>query len=233
MKKILVMIFLLATVLVKAQEITPKMVIDKYINAIGGNSAISNVKDLYLEMGGEMQGQSLKMVTQKKAPNKLFLLVTIDGMGEVNKTIFDGNKGTMASMGNTTNIDEGEALAALKSQTSMFGEVEYLKDLSKLKYEGLENIDGVDCHVLIINNSVGEAKEYYEVVSGLKKRQNNTINSPMGEVNMVTDFSDYKEVSGVKFPYKIKQDMGMVAFELGVVEIKVNSDIPESVFEVK
>lgn len=231
MKKLIIAFIVLLNFNTFAQDPTPKAIIEKYLEAIGGQTAIKEVKDFYLEMSGEMQGMNLKMITQKKQPGKLYLSVTLDGMGEVNKTIFDGEKGTMVAMGNAVEISGKEA-EALKAQKNIIGELEYLQDLEKLKYIGKEGVEGVDCYLLEVSTSAGISKEYYEVATGLKKRQIMDTETPMGPTTIISDFNDYKAVNGVKFPNKIKQDMGMMAFELSVVELKTNSGIADSVFEI-
>ena len=91
----------------------------------------------------------------------------------------------------------------------------------------------MECHALKILNAAGEAKEYYEVESGLKKRQINDIESPMGKMTIIIDYADYKSVGGIKFPHALKQDMGTMAFDFKTKEIKVNSNLDDALFEVK
>ena len=91
----------------------------------------------------------------------------------------------------------------------------------------------MECHSIKIINATGEAKEFYEVVSGLKKRQINDAETPMGKMTITIDYADYKQVGSLKFPHSLKQDMGMMAFELKATDIKVNSGLEDSLFEVK
>lgn len=234
MKKFVLPVLLLVGIAATAQQPAPKEVIEKYLNAIGGQQALLNVKDITMDFNGEVQGQSISTVIMKKLPNKFSSVVNIDGMGEVNKTIFDGEKGTVSAMGQEQKI-EGEAANAYKAQSSIAGEIEYLTDLSKLSFSGIEKLNGVDCNVLIVKNAAGESKEYYETVSGLKVRQMMESEIPgMGKATITIDYSDYKDVGGgVKFPHILKQDMGMVAFELKANSIKINQNLDDKLFEVK
>jgi zinc protease len=233
MKKLVLPLLLVFSVAVFAQETTtPKMVIEKYLEAIGGQTAITGIKDFSMEVEGEVQGQSMSMIVKKKMPNKFSTIVTVGGMGEVNNTVFDGKKGKTVAMGQEQLI-EGDDAKKLEAQASIIGEYAYLEDLGKLTYVGKEALDGVECHVIKIINAVGEAKEYYEVATGLKKRQINEGETPMGKMTITIDYADYKDVSGIKFPHSLKQDMGMMAFELKAKEIKVNSNLADTLFEVK
>jgi zinc protease len=232
MKKLALPLLLISAIAAKAQEITPKMVIDKYFDAIGGKTAIDDIKDFSMNLTADVQGQAMSMVVRKKMPNKFLTIVKIDGMGEVNNTVFDGVKGKMTQMGQDQLI-EGEGAKALESQSNIIGELVYLTDLGKLTYLGKETLEGVECHKLKVLNAAGEAEEFYEVVSGLKKRQINEVESPMGKMKITIDYADYKQVGSVKFPHLLKQDMGMMAFELKASEIKVNSGLEDALFEVK
>jgi hypothetical protein len=232
MKKLVLPLLLISAIAAKAQEITPKMVIDKYFDAIGGKTAIDDIKDFSMNLTADVQGQAMSMVVRKKMPNKFLTIVKIDGMGEVNNTVFDGVKGKMTQMGQDQLI-EGEGAKALESQSNIIGEVVYLTDLGKLTYLGKETLEGIECHKLKVLNAAGEAEEFYEVVSGFKKRQINEVESPMGKMKITIDYADYKQVGSVKFPHLLKQDMGMMAFELKASEIKVNSGLEDALFEVK
>lgn len=233
MKKLILPVLLLVGLSTYAQQPTPKDVIEKYIKNIGGTSAILEVKDITMEMSGEVQGQSMTTSIMKKLPNKLITVVNMDGMGELQRLVFDGEKGKMTAMGQDQNI-EGEAAKAYKAQSSIVGELEYLNDLEKLSFVGVEKVNDKDCNVITVKNAVGESKEYYEVASGLKVRMVVEGEVPgMGKTTMTFDYSDYKDISGIKFPYMIKQDMGMMVLEFKVTDIKINQNLDDKLFEVK
>ena len=232
MKNLVLPLLLVISIATKAQETTPKMVIDKYLQSIGGKAAIDGIKDFSMDLTAEVQGQAMSMVVRKKMPNKFLTIVKVDGMGEVNNTVFDGLRGKMTLMGQDQ-IIEGDGAKALEAQSNIIGEVVYLTDLGKLTYVGKETIDGIECHKLKVLNAAGEAEEFYEVISGYKKRQINEVESPMGKMKITIDYADYKQVGAVKFPHSLKQDMGMMAFELKATDIKVNSGLEDVLFEVK
>ena len=47
-----------------------------------------------------------------------------------------------------------------------------------------------------------------------------------------TDFMDYKEVNGFKYPYTIQQDMGGQAMKLTVESIEINTKVDDSLFKI-
>ena len=242
MRKIIFPIFVLMSFVTRGQvrttselqEITPKSVIEKYLKAIGGAKAVNNIKDFTMEIEGQVQGQTMNMLMQKKMPNKLFTLVNLDNMGEINKTIFNGSKASVNTIGQAEQIVEGEDAKVFLTQSSIVGEIEYLADTSyKMTFIGKETIDSIDCNVVKIKNGAVEVIEFYDINSGLKIRQKSEIESPMGKTSVVIDFKDYKSVSDIKFPHLLKQDMGVVVLDLKVKAIKINQNLDDSIFEVK
>ncbi len=229
MKKILV--FMCVSFISFGQEVSPQAIIEKYITAIGGRDSVMAIKDIMMEMEGEVQGQKMTMMLQKKKPSMFFTSMVVDGYGEVNHTVFNGTKGKMTNMGQEQ-IIEGEEAKGLKAQAEIISEMVYFADFSQLTYAGTEHIEGVLCHMLKINTTAGESVDYYEVESGMKKRQVNNIITPMGASKITQDFSDFRVVNGVKFPFKRKQDMGVMAFELNVKEIKTNINPSDEIFSL-
>jgi zinc protease len=230
MKKIIILV-LLASFGSFAQDLTPQAIIEKYIAAIGGKDSVIAISDIMMEMEGEVQGQKMTMLVQKKKPAKFITIMTVDGYGEVNHTVFDGTRGKMTNMGQEQLL-EGEEAISLKAQAEIISEMAYFKDFSQLKYAGTEHIGGVLCHVIKIATLSGESTDYYEVESGMKKRQINNLNTPMGATTVTQDFSDFRIIKGVKFPFKMKQDMGVASFELTVKNIKANINPGDEIFTV-
>lgn len=232
MKSILVSILILFSRVVFAQDPMPKDVIVRYLDAIGGQDRLNSVKDLTMEVNGDVQGQSMQMTIKKKAPNKFSTIINVDGMGEVNKTIFDGKKGIVSGMGQEQKL-EGETAKSLEAQSEIFGEMVYLKDPSKLTFGGKEKINDEECYIITMETAMGKSKEYYSATSGLKVRQITDAETPMGKTTITIDYSDYKAANGVLFPHTMKQDMGMFAMELKLKSLIINSGLEDSDFFVE
>ena len=48
------------------------------------------------------------------------------------------------------------------------------------------------------------------------------------------DFSDYKEVNGIRFPHQVKLTGGAVPFPLDmkIIALMINSDLPDQLFKI-
>ncbi|MCX7798688.1 MAG: insulinase family protein [Melioribacter sp.] len=210
--------------------LTVEQVLSKYIDAIGGREKIANVKDRVIKLSGSTQGLNISVTLSQKYPNKLMQF--IDAGIFQQKTIFNGEKGIVESMGQTQEIT-GEQLSALKSQ-AIDAILDYSKYGIKPELIGIENINGKDAYKVILTSTEGhKATNYYDVETGLLIRTVSNVTTPQGSFSQTMDMSDYREVQGIKYPFKYIQSFGPQSIELTVTSIEVNTGLPDSLFELK
>ncbi|MCB0744011.1 MAG: insulinase family protein, partial [Ignavibacteriae bacterium] len=218
--------------LMKAEEgVTAETVIEKYIEAIGGREKIAAVIDKTMEMKGTVQGMDIKLTMSQKAPNKLFQ--ELDFSVGKQTTVFDGEKGKVEGMGQVQNL-EGDLLEEMKYQASMNLFLDYAKNNIEVELGGIENINGKDAYKIVTTIPTGKkSTQYYDKDSGLKIREVNSVTTPQGSFTQTIDTDDYKDVDGLKFPFKLTQSMGPQSLTLEVTSIKMNTGLNDSIFEVK
>ena len=212
---------------------TAEEVINNYVTAIGGKDAISKIKDLTMTYTGEVQGASLEVIIQKKAPNKFIQAVNVTGMGEVQKQVCDGTKVRASGMQGSEDITDPEKVKAVALQAVIVPESEYTAMGAKLTYIGKEKVNTADAHKIEVTIGTVKMTEYYDAATGLKIRQLITAETPMGSQTITSDFTDYKEVSGVKFAHKLNQDLGMAQLALSASKVEVNTNLSDALFEIK
>ena len=212
---------------------TAEEVVGNYVKAVGGIEAIAKIKDLTMTMTGEAQGASLEIVIQKKPSNKFIQTVNVTGMGEVSKTVCDGTKAQIGGMQGSQDVTDAAKVKSISMQAMIIPEAEYVAAGAKLVLVGKEKVGEEDAYKISVE--VGETKltEFYSVVSGLKLRQIITAETPMGNQTITSDYSDYRIVSGVKLPYKMSQDLGMMQLALTASKIEANTNLADALFEIK
>ena len=202
--------------------VTPEVVLNKYIDAIGGKEAVAAVKTTYMKASGEIQGQKLDLEMKLSADGKLAQSISMGGM-VIQKQVFDGTVGYNMVQGQKTPYTE-ELIATAKAEAHPFAELTYKNPT----LEGIEQVNGEDAFVLQVTP---DTKNFYSVKSGLKLQSIKTITQGPQTMSIPTQYSDYKAVKGVLFPYTITQSMGPQTLVFKVSEVKVNEGVEAADFQ--
>ena len=73
---------------------------------------------------------------------------------------------------------------------------------------------------------------FYDMTSGLKVKEVQTVKTPDGkEVKVPTTFADYKAVNGIMFPHSVALKSGPMTLDFKVKEIKINEGVSEEDFK--
>ena len=212
------------------EGLTVKTVIDKYIDAIGGRKNLLKVSDRTTAMSAAIQGVNIAITSYQKAPNKLYQDINAGAMEQ--KVIFDGENGVTKVGGQSMTVS-GKDLEKLKLESTM----NLILDLNhynvKASLKGMEKVDGKDAYKVELSLPSGIIwTQYYDTQTGLKLKELKPIESPQGTFTQESNYSDYKDIDGVKYPFTIKQSMGRQSFEFKVDSIKVNTGLADRNFEV-
>jgi zinc protease len=214
-----------------AEGLTAKDVIEIYLKAIGGREKLKSVKDRTTIMLGDMMGQTLNIFINQKAPNKLRQSIR---SGEMKQTlIYDGIKGEMI-VGDKKIKLEGKELDKLKADAEMnflFNPAAYGVTL---ELTGIENVDSTKCYkIAMLSEGGAKWDQFYSIESGLKFREDKEYETPDTILVQETYYSDYRDVDGLKFPFKMKQIFGSQLIDLTVISIKINQGLEDIIFEIR
>ncbi|WP_299321743.1 pitrilysin family protein [uncultured Maribacter sp.] len=206
-------------------DVSAQSVLEKYIEAIGGKSKLEGVNTLAMMAEAEMQGMKLNLNIKKTSSDQLMQDVQMMG-NSVSKQVLNGDTGYMVMQGQRKDLEEKE-LKAIKKESAPFTELQLINDDSVV-IEGMELVGDKNTYKL----KVGENKSaFYDVETGLKLQEVTVTEMQGQQISSTSNFEDYKEVSGILFPYKIMQTVGPQSFEFIVSEIKVNDGVAPADFE--
>ncbi len=204
--------------------VTAKTVLENYIKSIGGEKALAGVKSLSMTASGTIQGVTLEVFKKVTADNKMAQGMSV--MGQSQKLVFDGNKAFVTAQGQKQELP-ADQVAEFKKEAYPFPELK-MKDDASLTLKGIESFNGSDAYAIANGNST----IYYDVKTGLKVGKTETTETPQGEMSTTTPYSDYREVKGVKIPYKTSMILGPGAeVELTVSEVKINEGVSATDFQ--
>jgi zinc protease len=213
------------------EGLTAKGIIKNFVETIGGEEKIYNIVDRTTIMRGKVQGINITMLIYQKAPNKLKQEIKAGANEQL--IIFDGEKGFLSIAGQKQEIT-GSELEKLKfeSTIALLADPEHYG--LALSFEGIEMIDNLKTYKVIMTLPSGiKWTQYYNVDTFLKVKESKYVNSPMGLFEQNIFYDDYREVDGIKFPFKIKQSIGAQSMDFTVSSIKINSGLADREFEIE
>ena len=211
-------------------NITAKDVINKYIHAIGGRDMFLSIVDKTTIMSGTAMDQPISIMIMQKYPDKLYQEIQ---SGEVKQFLYYNNgKGTML-IGDEKISLEGKELERLTMDARMRLILSPDSFGVKSDFVGIECLDSIDCYVvrLVLPSGI-RWFQYYSAETCLKVKETKEIQTTQGLIEQKNYFSDYREVSGLKFPFTIKQDFGRQEINLTVTSIEINTRLDDKIFEV-
>ncbi|MBT7827324.1 MAG: hypothetical protein HN600_12080 [Bacteroidetes bacterium] len=211
--------------------ITADLVIQNYIAAIGGEKKMLKMKSLTMYAHTTIQGTELMFTFHRMDPGKYYMEMGTADM-TYQKQICDGKKAKIVAMGNETEIT-GSDLEAVKYEGAINKELRYKELGVTYKLLGVEELNGKDAYFMEFTIPGGSIQnEYFDIESALKVRTTSTISAPEGDFMSIIDYSNYKAVKGVLFPFAIKQSVAGQEIDLTVSSIILNK-VDASVFEIK
>ncbi len=208
--------------------VTTDQIIDKYFEAIGGKEKVSALKDVSLSISMSVQGMEITSNVYQKAPDKFLNITSFQGMEQ--KELFDGEKGgSYSTMGNK--VLEGNELQDAKYKYCLNNLLNYKRLGVVLTLKDNKKVGGNDAYQIEAKLSSGTKITYFfDVVSGLKVREDSDVNSPRGMFAQSIEYSDYKEVSGIKYPFTMKTAVAGMSINMTVTKIELNTGIKDSFF---
>ncbi len=207
------------------EGLTATSIIEKYVDAIGGKTKLESVESYAMSAAAEMQGMKLEKEMKKTSKDQFMQDVKMMG-NSVSKQVLDGDKGYAVGQGQRKDLSP-EEIEKVKAESATFPELNYLA-VGGITLDGMETVGDKKAYKVKVTDS---KTVYYDAETGLKL-QEVTITEMQGQqVKQTLMLDDYKEVSGILFPFKITQSMGPQNIEFIVTEIKVNDGVSPADFE--
>jgi len=233
MKKIMIAVFSLLTLVVKAQ--TAEEVVEKYANAMGGLDAFS--RNTSAKMTGTVTVQGMDLPITIQIVNGKSMRAEVEAMGKTIVNVYNDGKGWKTDPFNGTGdpVDvDGEELVSYKQQSSMVNGLMNYRGLgNKIELTGDETIDGVKNYKIKMTSKEDGKETTYYVRSndyGLTKSFT-TRNLGGQDMEIETDYSDLKDVGGLKmYMTRSQQTAGQVFQTISFTKVELNVPIDPKIF---
>jgi hypothetical protein len=182
---------------------TADQVIEKYYQAIGGAAALDKLKSrvmkgtLVANNGNEI-GYELD---QSGADSVLSVLTTPAGVIERG---FDGTSGWEKSARGVRELGPDE-IVYLRRYPALYTDLKLKDQFSRISFGSRQKIDGRDVYQLRATSTTGRRESlFFDAETGLLVRRTTSMTTPVGNIPEQVDFSDYRDVDGMKLPFTIK-----------------------------
>jgi hypothetical protein len=207
----------------------------RYIEVTGGKAAYEKLKSRVSTGTFEMAGMGKAAFTlTQESPNKMAMTIDLPGMGKM----VQGNNGTHAweySAMTGPRLLEGEELLESNGQSLFNAELYPEKVYTKTEVVGIEKVGDSDAYKVAMTTKGGSTRTaFYDKASGLLVKMTMLQKSQMGEVAIDSITSDYREVDGVKLPFKttIKINVGPGMEQVMTIEkLTHNTEIAADAFK--
>ena len=218
----------------QAMQAAADAIVAKYVNAIGGQAAIDKLTSL-AEKGtiSTPHGDAAQFQLQESAPNKV-LFVRTPTNGEAMRVVYDGNEAAATVAGNAHPI-HGFELQALKLDANFFRNFNFKQQYTRMQSPPFpQKIDGQEVKMVrgTLPDNQGQETLYFDSQSGLLVRRVTVMRTALGGIPQQYDYSDYRDVNGVKIPFVTKLSTPENIQTRTITEARFNVPVNEKDFSV-
>ncbi len=204
-------------------------ILGKYVAALGGAEAIRKVTSRMQKGAIVAGGNEMPIEVFTKAPNKR-VSVTHTPNGE-SFTAFDGAAGWLGSTGQPPRDMSPAEAGAAGLDAEFYLALRLQEIFPQLRRGRPEQIAGVECQTLM-GSAPGRpaVRLYFDAKSGLLVRTVRYAETPLGRNPTQIDYADYREIDGVKIPFRWTLARPNGRFTIQIAEAKVNVPVEDGKF---
>lgn len=211
-----------------------KEVMEKYLEATGGREAYAKLKNRVVLGTVDIPTMGLKgnsTITQA-APNKMLMKMDFAGMGSQTQ----GSDGEVVWEGSTMTgyrILEGPERTSATRLATFNSELQWEKMYKSITVLGEEAVEGKPAYkVEMVTSDDQKSTSFYDKESGLLVKSVSTVKNQMGDMAVESMLEDYREIDGIKMPFKTTQSAMGNKFTITLESVQHNVDLPADTFEV-
>ncbi|HVS64066.1 MAG TPA: hypothetical protein VMT85_11260 [Thermoanaerobaculia bacterium] len=231
----LVLLLALASITTPAlgQDLSLDQVLDRYYEALGGESAWAAVTSTHQKGTMQMMGMEAPIEIWSKRPEKLRLEFTMQGMTGIQAIDGDSGWQVMPFMGSTEPEPmPAEMLEMMSSDVDIDGPLFGWKEKGhQVELVGQEDVEGTPAYKLHVTLANGVELDYFLDAEHFVPIQTTIDATFQGqEFETTTTISDYKQVGDLMIPHSMQSESPMGTQTITVQEVEINPEIEDSFF---
>jgi len=183
--------------------ITVDSVLNRYVTALGGKSAIEKCSTRVLKGSVIMaDGPGMPLEIYEKAPDKYVETVTRPNQGTSSQG-FDGTTGWAPGRKGYRQIT-GADLDQLKLDADFYRDIKFKELYANLRFRGKEKVGNRETYLLVATAGHDKFERFYfDIQSGLLVRTLLLTQIKLGRIPQQTDYEDYQVVDGIDIPMTV------------------------------
>lgn len=207
----------------------PDQLIDKYIQALGGSSAVENVTSRVMKGSISFAGQSVPIEIYCKAPDARVSFVHMREGDSI--TAFNGHEGWLAMAGGQTHEMRANELEGASIDADLHLATHLKHMFTNMRVRGAEKIGDHDTYQ-VVGRREGKPpiRLYFDQQSGLLVRLIRYGDTALGWLPTQIDYADYRDVNGVKAAYLWTLARPGGRFTIQVSDMQQNVAVDETKF---
>ena len=209
--------------------LTADELLDKYVQALGGSSAIDKVTTRVIKGTINVNGKSLPIDIYCKAPDERISFTHMPEGDSV--TAFNGREGWLGMPGRPIREMHGSDLDGASIDANLHLATQLRKMFTEMRVRGTEKIGDREAYQ-VIGQREGKPpiRLYFDQQSGLLVRLIRYGDTALGLLPTQIDYADYRAVSGLKVPYIWTLSRPSGRFTIQVSEVQQNVPVDEARF---
>ncbi len=208
-------------------------ILERYTEAVGGKAAIDGVTSYKAQgrFSSSVLRESGQFKIWGKDPRKSLSVIEFPRIGTLKKG-FDGENRWVQTPAGTFTDESPTQMAELEQDAEVY-RAGKIRDLyQSMTLEGKARLSGRDVYMLEGKPAKGPAEKlFFDTESGLLMRWDMVRRNPQrGNVFVKVHLDDYREVDGVKVPFKVRFAFESFELMLNVDVLEHNVPIDDALF---
>jgi len=208
---------------------TADQILEKYVAAVGGAEALHKITSRVSKGKIIFGGHETPIELFAKAPDKR-MSITHSASGD-SITAFDGQAGWLGNTGRAPREMSAQENEAAKLDADFYFPTHIKEIFSGFRVGRPDKIGDQQAYTLIcMRQGQPPVRLYFDQSSGLLLRQIRYADTPVGRNPTQIDYADYREVDGVKVPFRWTLARVNGRFTIQIEEAKQNVPIDDAKF---
>jgi hypothetical protein len=207
-------------------------IVDAYIKAVGGETALAKLKSVTEKAGMEMApGHAVNVDIYEEAPARRVSVAHMPN-GADSVTFYTGSEGWLAAPKRPLRLMNTDEQYAAKLDAEFLVPSDPRKAFAEFQTVQPDTINGKEMNVILGKNPGQQPVTlFFDKQTGLLVRMLRYADTPIGRNPTEVDFADYRDEAGAKIPHEWTIARPLGRFTMKVQSVDVSTPIDASKFE--